>query len=218
MAVDGTKALHIANCRRDPRQTSHDGDALLTFLQRSELPVTLASLNYRLSPWVCHPAHVDDIIAALTFLQGRHGMKEFVLVGHSAGACLAFQTSHVSGCKGIVGAEGIYDLVELVQEYPKYEDMIEGAFGNDKSRWHQASPTHIMAAIVDLSHLTVLLIQSTEDQLLSSKQTELMSSVLQRTNVNLYAIARTRGTHDSSITTPDFCTIVYNFIAHILKT
>jgi hypothetical protein len=75
-----------------------------------------------------------------------------------------------------------------------------------------------MAAFVDLSHLTILLIQSTEDQLLSSKQTELMSSVLQHTNVNLHAIARTKGTHDSSITTPDFCTIVYNFIAHILKT
>jgi kynurenine formamidase len=173
-------------------------------------------VNYRLSPPVVHPAHQEDIIAALVFLKERYGMQEFILVGHSAGACLAFQASHISGCKGIVGAEGIYDLNELVAEYSDYDYFIEDAFGKDKSKWRQASPTEIITDR-NLSNLTVLLIQSTEDELLSPRQTERMYSVLKRTNVHLQDIAWTRGTHDTSITTPEFCTIVYNFIAHILK-
>jgi kynurenine formamidase len=197
--------------RRDPRQTSRDGDPLLKHLLKTDLSVTLASLNYRLSPHVRHPSHQEDIIAALEFLKRRYGMKEYLLVGHSAGACLAFQASHISGCKGVTGVEGIYDLEDLVEEYPEYEEFVEEAFGKDTSVWQKASPTHL-----DFSALTVKLVQSTEDQLLSPRQTQLMFSKLKNTNVKLEEIAWIKGTHDSSITTPEFCSLVYALIAQSL--
>jgi len=54
----------------------------------------VASVNYRLSPAVRHPAHIDDVAAALAWLQknvGRYGgdPQRIYLLGHSAGAHLA---------------------------------------------------------------------------------------------------------------------------------
>jgi kynurenine formamidase len=173
--------------------------------------VNLASLNYRLSPAVRHPSHQEDVITALEYLKEHYDMKEYVLVGHSAGACLAFQSAHVTGCKGIVGVEGIYNMEELVEEYPEYEDFVEEAFGRDKSLWQKASPTHI-----DLSTtLTIKLVQSTEDELLSPRQTELMYSRLKTTNVTLQDIAWIKGSHNTSISTQEFCTLVYEFISQL---
>ena len=134
----------LSDSRRDPRQTSHDGDPLLNYLRKTDLSVALASLNYRLSPEVSHPSHRDDVITALEYLKEQYGMKDYILVGHSAGACLAFPSSpYYCGCKGIIGVEGIYDLEELVKEYPEYEDFVEEAFGRDKDVWRKASPTHL---------------------------------------------------------------------------
>ena len=174
--------------------------------------MTLASLNYRLSPAVRHPSHQEDVIAALEHLKEHYSMKEYVLVGHSAGACLAFQSAHVSGCKGIIGVEGIYDMEELVKEYPAYEDFVEEAFGRDQSLWQKASPTHI-----DLSTaLTIKLVQSTEDELLSPRQTELMYSRLKDVGVILQDIAWIKGSHDTSIRTQEFCALIYDFTAQLI--
>jgi kynurenine formamidase len=134
MVVHGyTLSTSFPNNRRDPRQASHDGDPLLKYLRGTDLPLTLASVNYRLSPAVRYPSHQEDVIASLTYLKQQYGMKEYILVGHSAGAAVAFQSAQVSGCLGIIGVEGIYDLQELVNEYPEYEDFVEQAFGKDKA-------------------------------------------------------------------------------------
>src|SRR5579862_8374181 len=155
------------NSRRDPRQTSHDGDPLLTFLGTKGLNANLASVNYRLSPFVRHPSHQEDVIAALAYLQKQYGMKEYILVGHSAGACLAFQSyAYVEGCIGIVGVEGIYDLDELVKEYPDYMGFVRAAFGDDRKVWEKASPTSIVRGRTLPTSITFLLVQSRDDELL----------------------------------------------------
>ena len=178
--------------------------------------MTLASVNYRLSPSIKHPGHQEDVTAALQYMKDRYGMEEFVLVGHSAGACLAFQCASVPGCRAVVGVEGIYDLPELVEEYPKYRDFVEEAFGEDNVVWRKASPTNI---ILDVSTpLTVQLVQSTQDKLLSRRQTELMFSALQsKGNITLQDIAWIKGSHNLSIATSEFCTVIHNFIANIIK-
>lgn len=140
-------------------------------------------------------------------------MKEFVLVGHSAGACLSFQAAHVEGCKGIIGAEGIYDLEDLANEYPDYEFFIEDAFGKDKVVWREASPVNLNFESLALA---ITLVQSPEDQLLSPRQTELMQSKLQNTPVKLREISWIKGTHDISITTLEFFKVVHNFIIQLL--
>ena len=184
----------------------------MRYLKDSKLSISLASLNYRLSPRNQHPSHREDVIAALEYLQ-KWGMKEFILIGHSAGACLSFQAAYIEGCKGVIGAEGIYDLDGLVEEYPEYEFFVADAFGNDKATWREASPVNLR---YDSSSLLVQLVQSTGDELLSPRQTELMQAKLQTTPVALQPISWIKGTHDASITTPEFFSIVKNFITQLL--
>jgi kynurenine formamidase len=209
---------HTHDFRRDPTQTSHDGDPLLMHLREAGLPVNVASLNYRLSPSILHPGHQEDVIEALRYLKDQYNMKQYVLVGHSAGACLAFQTGYVvPGCQGIIGGEGIYDLERLVDEYPEYQGFVEEAFGKDTDVWRQASPSTIVKVHYNDPSLKCQLVQSKEDELLSPKQTERMISALQSTGIDVRDIAWVEGTHDSSITTPDFFAVVRTLIVEIIN-
>lgn len=151
---------------------------------------------------------------AIGYLKEEYGMKEYVLVGHSAGACLAFQCSHVPGCRGILGVEGIYDIEELVKEYPEYIDFVEEAFGSDKTVWRKVSPTKV---IQPSPNMVVKLVQSTEDELLSPRQTQLMFSKLQTMKVQLQDIAWIEGSHDNSIRSQEFCALAHNFTAQLLQ-
>ncbi|KAF8853693.1 hypothetical protein BDZ45DRAFT_677499 [Acephala macrosclerotiorum] len=125
-----------------------------------------ASLNYRLSTphplprfaqftetgsaarYVKHPEHLNDVVAALHFLQERFGMgRNSILVGHSRGATLAFQILNQVGIEtpaAVLGVEGIYDLGKLRDDHaniPMYQYFLESAFGTDEEVWKAASPT-----------------------------------------------------------------------------
>jgi kynurenine formamidase len=149
------------------------------------LGVNAASINYRLSPHPSypeltdntakHPDHLNDVLAGLQYLRDAHGMRDFVLVGHSAGATLVFQVlaelqkKNATGLrlpKALYGVEGIYDLKALVQEYPDYRGFVEGAFG-EEGEWPKPLA---LGGYMGL----VVLAQSDEDELLSWKQTEEM--------------------------------------------
>lgn len=137
------------------------------------MPINAASLNYRLSSShpspIRHPDHIDDVQAALQHLRTHYGMREYALVGHSAGATLAFQAlaSAQHPPRAIYGLEGIYDLRALVAEYPDYRGFVEGAFGAEQAGW---------PAPLALGGYTglVVLAQSDSDELLSWRQTEEM--------------------------------------------
>lgn len=111
-----------------------------------------------------HPDHLNDVQNAIAYLQDKYGFGErYILVGHSCGATLAFQTvmGRVlnGGAKGnesteakieppiaIVGVEGIYDLRALrdtFKEYLIYQEFIEAAFGSDENIWDGASPAKV---------------------------------------------------------------------------
>ncbi|CAJ2507666.1 Uu.00g088520.m01.CDS01 [Anthostomella pinea] len=142
-----------------------------------------ASLDYRLSPHpdfpqdpattppaqypgVRHPDHLDDVPAALAFLQRRYGFGvRYVLVGHSAGACMALQLlgtaplpasssdglsddddndddgkPHLILPQAIVCFEGIYDFAGLNARFDgAYAGFMSGAFGNPED-WNAAAP------------------------------------------------------------------------------
>ena len=86
--------------------TSEAGTTLINFIANSSPPIAVngASINYRLSPHPAHPAtdpataaaamhpdHLNDVLDALRYLQATYRMDRYALVGHSAGAMLAFQ-------------------------------------------------------------------------------------------------------------------------------
>lgn len=124
---------------------------------------SLASLNYRLSDpedfgeagHVLHPAHVEDIAAALAWLHRQAASlgicgDHFVLLGPSAGAHLvalvASDTKYLEAegfdpafLRG-VGSYDVdaYDLYTRIRSSP--DPLYINAFGEDPATWEDASP------------------------------------------------------------------------------
>jgi kynurenine formamidase len=165
-----------------------------------------ASINHRLSPYpdhrtnpsspcdpsrnAKHPDHLADISKAITFLEREYGIsKGFLLVGHSAGATLAFQIQEefenfkIPIPLGVLGVEGIYDIPVLVKTYesiPAYKEFVENAFGPDEVVWENASPAHSkMPAAWDKAG-AIIIAHSDEDELLDRRQADAMMKRLQQ--------------------------------------
>ena len=198
---------------RDPLITSKSITSAVAHLQPKGTSIAgLASINYRLSAYpstgqsissaraaggVKHPTHLEDVMTAISWLQNQYGFKEnYVLVGHSCGATLAFQTvmgisaprsaksadqSELYLPLAVVGVEGIYDLKMLLEnhaEHPIYREFIEEAFGPDRSEWAKASPTSGRFAKTWPNGRVAVLAHSKDDGLVDWSQTETMSDRL----------------------------------------
>lgn len=146
----------------------------------------LASLDYRLSAHpnypqdpsstpksklnnALHPDHVTDVRNGIHLLQSKFSFgSNYVLVGHSVGATLAFQmvmgdsvfqagspskllrsiSSLAAASKGItpptaiVGIAGVYAMRAMVDrhEHPAYREFVAGALGEDELVWDEVSP------------------------------------------------------------------------------
>lgn len=120
-----------------------------------------ASVNYRLSPQVQHPAHVQDVAHAIAWLHehvseyGGDPDRMFVL-GHSSGAHLAALVAtdeeylqeageDLSIIKGVIVLDGGgYDIPKMVNSGELFaQGRYERAFGKDQDVWIDASPvTH----------------------------------------------------------------------------
>ncbi|KAK9368650.1 Alpha/Beta hydrolase protein [Lipomyces kononenkoae] len=201
---------------RDPSQTKDMGVPIL----RQSLPTAWGgmTLDYRLSPAVRHPTHLDDVLAALKFLVTEHGefISHIMIIGHSAGACLALQVlatligerkangdgifmSLRDRIKVVVGIEGIYDLVKLGIEYPSYKGFISEAFGDDEELWGEASPSSFQWSRDSAFKSRIVLVQSTGDQLLSTNQTNLMNSILDDGGWKPVLKLINGGSHDATV-------------------
>ena len=118
------------------------------------------SINYRLSPKVVHPVHVQDVSDAVMWVYknavhySADGSKIF-LMGHSAGAHLAALVStdetyikksggDLSMIQGVVLLDGAgYDIPVLMTDAKsKMKDWYVQAFGKSKKEWDQASPVN----------------------------------------------------------------------------
>jgi acetyl esterase/lipase len=109
--------------------------------------------NYRLSPAVKHPAHVEDVAKAFAWAKanvGKHGgdPKRITLFGHSAGghlvSLLALDPTYLKAeglspadVRGVVSVSGVY---VIAPEVPVFQPC----FGTDAKVCRQASPlTHV---------------------------------------------------------------------------
>lgn len=109
-----------------------------------------AVINYRLSPGVSHPAHVQDVAAAFAWVKrfiGEFGGRadNVFVIGHSAGGYLAallgtdgrYLAAHRLGpsdIRGIVSVSGFFWVDRVAPDRPK------SVWGADKSAWIEASP------------------------------------------------------------------------------
>ncbi|KAK9468781.1 Alpha/Beta hydrolase protein [Lipomyces arxii] len=186
---------------RDPFMTKTMGYSLL-----SHVPETWSglSIDYRLSPAIQHPAHIDDVMTALAYVVKKYKVEKVILVGHSAGACLALQalarysTDPPSfEISAIVGVEGIYDFAGLVEEYPDYLSFINPAFGG-QSLWAAASPAAFDWSSLSLPYSPkIKIVQSVQDELLTMAQADSICQSLQSWNPDLIKIEG--GSHNETV-------------------
>lgn len=125
-----------------------------------------------------------DVSKALIFLEERYGIGSgFLLVGHSAGATLAFQIQeqfeglNIPIPLGVLGVEGIYNIPELVKTYesiPAYREFVENAFGRDEMIWENASPACSKNFAAWEKAKAVVIAHSDEDELLNRVQADMM--------------------------------------------
>ena len=235
---------------RDPNLTSASIEATVAHAfseSNPSHPITaIVSINYTLSPYpthpnlpydpiknnhsdpsreAFHPAHVHDVLNGFSLLRSL-GLTDgsYILSGHSAGACLAFQTMLQPPSywrfKGdvpdpprpaaILGLNGLYDLPQLVEglgashEHLKdvYDEFLTITFGEDRGKWLLASPAEFDAK--DIAERLrsgkvpdlVVLDQSTEDQLVPVNQMERLESRLKRVNgIRVVRGSRCTGSH-----------------------
>lgn len=125
-----------------------------------------ASINYRLSPAVKHPAHVEDVAAAIAWIHDHardHGGDPDLLfvMGHSAGAHLAALVAvderrlakhqkSLSTVKGVILLDGAgYDIArtsEWTKRIGRLPEMYADAFGAEEDGWKDASPISYLEA------------------------------------------------------------------------
>nr|UZP48215.1 AvaC [Aspergillus versicolor] len=175
----------------------------------------IAAVNYRLSGDPSegrnarYPDHLDDVKRAIGFLDSRYGFEDrYIVVGHSAGATLAFQlamepeTSSLPTPKkplAILGASGIYDLRRLlnsiwhvVKYREEYVHMLEGAFGPGgfaygeqsegrcSSEWDLASPAKATSYGSSWCNAQLaMLVHSPDDELVPLEQSTQFATVLE---------------------------------------
>jgi len=173
---------------------------LLSVLRFQQSIAGFASINYRLSPYSDHPVrpsslddpsrnakhpdHLLDVSRALAFLEKEYSISSgYLLVGHSAGATMAFQLQEqnkeirVPVPLGILGVEGIYDLPELVKTYeafPVYKQFVTDAFGSKETVWENASPASSDGPAAWMKAKAIMIAYSDEDELIDRRQAELM--------------------------------------------
>lgn len=126
-----------------------------------------ASINYRLSPEVKHPAHVEDVAAAIAWIHDHAkdygGDPDLLFVmGHSAGAHLAalvavderrlaVHQKPLSIVKGVILLDGAgYDITRSGEWSARIgggtlKEMYADAFGTEEAGWKDASPVFHLA-------------------------------------------------------------------------
>jgi acetyl esterase/lipase len=120
--------------------------------------ILTATVNYRLSPAVSHPAHVED--AAASFAWVKQHIAEYggdpnrvYLVGHSAGAYLAellvtderYLRAHKLSARDVRGVVPISAFFWVEREGVA-PDRPKSVWGTDTKVWVDASPAHHLRA------------------------------------------------------------------------
>jgi acetyl esterase/lipase len=120
--------------------------------------IATATVNYRLSPAVSHPAHVQDAAASFAWVK-RHiaeyggDPENIFLVGHSAGAYLAqllvtderYLKAHGLSARDVRAVVPISAFFWVEREGVA-PDRPKSVWGTDRQVWIDASPAHHLRA------------------------------------------------------------------------
>ena len=143
-------------------------------------------INYRLSPSVSHPGHIEDVAEAFAWV--KHHIADYggdpsnvYLVGHSAGAylisLLALDPHYLAVHKlspadigGVISVSGFYDVTSVA---PSRSRQI---WGYDPVVWRAASPIHHVRANAP----PFLILYADHDELWRRSQNQEMAAALKK--------------------------------------
>lgn len=183
---------------RDPNNTYDDFKKFASYAEAKYPLLNLFGVNYRLSPKVNHPAHLQDIAEGVEYLKKTYNLTKIVLVGHSVGATLILQyirkTEAVEGVRinNCYLIDGIFDIPELISEYPGYASFVNEAFTSEE-QYTEATDIY-GAKFSGIGHLFI--IQSLQDELLSERQTDLLAGYLKKTSTEFSVQKGNWGLHE----------------------
>lgn len=165
--------------------------------------VIMVSINYRLSPKYKHPAHVQDVAAAVKWVRdniGEYGgdANNIVLSGHSAGAHLValvgtnpkYLAKHgisLNSFQAIVPVDTASFDLSVPSKHSKIEKMRKKAFGTDFETTIEASPISQVHRTRTTSPFHVFVTNEREDAVKASR---MFTTKLERYNnpADLYII------------------------------
>lgn len=162
------------------------------------------AVNYRLSPAVTYPAHVEDVFCAAGWIAahaGRYNLdpERFYVWGGSAGATLALMVGLVddralyagdcptplddaASLAGIVAYYPATDFATLTNaDAPTLISYLGGTLDELPTIWAEASPL----TWVDGSEPPLMLIHGTRDRTVPFAQSELLATALEQADVEV---------------------------------
>ena len=172
----------------------------------------VASINYRLSPAVTHPAHIQDVIHAMAWVAAniaKHGgdPKQIYLLGHSAGAHLAalaavdekrLQAAGVDpkSIMGVILLDGAaYDVRREASRALRRDNMFTRAFTMDPDTQTDASPTSKVAIMQGTPPPFLILHIILRQE--SKRQSEALAAALKAKGAKVELLALRGKTHGS---------------------
>ncbi|HEY9733601.1 MAG TPA: alpha/beta hydrolase [Drouetiella sp.] len=168
----------------------------------------LVSVDYRLSPEVKYPLHVQDVAASIAWVRKnikRYGgdPQSLFVMGHSAGAQLAalvatdpqFLANYGLTPATLNGAilldGGTYNLVATARSSSRH-DLLLSVFGRDSRIWWQASPIKHVKAGHGIPPFLVIYIPNRVD---ATAQALAFANALKKSSVQTTVVAVTGKTH-----------------------
>ncbi|GBB86677.1 hypothetical protein RclHR1_13050006 [Rhizophagus clarus] len=191
----------------------------------------VAIVNYRLTtkdtPEIKNPLHVEDVAASISWVSSyakEYGYRDdrIYLVGNSAGAFISgqlvlnpeylnfYDPNLLGKIRGVIGVEGIYDLINLLESYPKYIEFVQPAFGNDKNILKSVSPQYIT---LNTKIPPYLLIHSLDDELVDIDQSNNYFEHIKNSGGKIIEIETSlKGNHDEVMQTDELIQKITEFI------
>lgn len=169
--------------------------------------VGVVVINYRLSPKVQHPAHIEDVASAFAWVHAHIGQyggrKDRIFVcGHSAGghlvALLATDEKYLKkenlsfkDIRGVIPISGVHNIHAIVP-------LFKSVFGADREECRDASPI----AHVGKSHPPFLLMYADRDYPTLGRMAEELNDELKKHKCDSKCVCIDHRTHISIILTP----------------
>lgn len=185
----------------DVNNTPRDFESLCQDIIKLNCHCGLYGIEYRLSPAVKHPTHLNDVFENLYRLIIDKDLDQLQLIGHSVGATLAWQVATCTldddkiklvkfKLNAIWLVDGIYSIRELLKEYPSYDYFVQKAFADVPFEEPDQSIIRLPQKI------DIRIVHSYGDELLSPRQSHHLIQILENNSKSFHFHMDSLGSHN----------------------